>query len=187
VIRFLEPADAEPFVALRRMSLQDVPLAFASSPDDDRSVLHRRHRARAIAREIETYGRAQGLVLRELYRDADASAFELGWLWLRERGDGRLLRYLEAGFRTYWSVELDPSDLRAIESLLEEAGCDTQGFDTWCANEGPRLASRIADALGERGLSGAPGYVMEDEFFQGRQHLPMIRWVLGGRQGPGPI
>ena len=27
----------------------------------------------------------------------------------------------------------------------------------------------------------------KDEVFVGRQHLPMIRWILGGRVGPPPI
>jgi 2-hydroxychromene-2-carboxylate isomerase len=33
----------------------------------------------------------------------------------------------------------------------------------------------------------APGFVVEDEVFYGRQHLPMIRWILEGRSGPVPI
>jgi 2-hydroxychromene-2-carboxylate isomerase len=157
------------------------------TPGDDRGVRHRRHRARHIAREIEVYGRARGLELRDIHRDGSAAAFELGWLWLRERADPRLLDYLRAGFRRYWAMDLDPADVGAVAALLTEIGCDTEGFEGWCAEVGPALAERIATALRERGVGGVPGYRVDGEFFQGRQHLPMIRWILGGRRGPGPI
>ncbi|MFP6605264.1 MAG: hypothetical protein VCC19_01690, partial [Myxococcota bacterium] len=44
---------------------------------DDRGIRHRRYRAQAIAREIETYAQAQGLVVREFYRSGDADAANL--------------------------------------------------------------------------------------------------------------
>lgn len=159
----------------------------APAPGDDRGVLHRRHRARAIAREIEVYGRAQGLVLRDLYRDADAGAFDLAWLWLREHDPARLPAFLGEGFRAYWSLELDPSSTAAIAALLAATGGPTAGFDDWCAEDGPKTAARVADELRERGLSAVPGYLVDGELFHGRQHLPMIRWILAGRRGPGPI
>lgn len=154
------------------------------APGDDRGILHRRQRARALAREVEIYARAQGLVLREIYRDADASAFTLGWLWLREqRGAG-----LEGeGFRAYWSLELDPSSIPAVSPLVARAGGDAAAFEAWCARDGPELAAGVAETLRQRGVKAVPGYLVDGEFFAGRQHLPMIRWILGGRKGPGPI
>jgi 2-hydroxychromene-2-carboxylate isomerase len=41
--------------------------------------------------------------------------------------------------------------------------------------------------LQERGLFQVPAYLVEEEVFYGRQHLPMIRWILAGRSGPIPI
>jgi 2-hydroxychromene-2-carboxylate isomerase len=150
-------------------------------------VLHRRHRARALAREVEVYGRAQGLVLRDLYRDPDTEAFALGWLWLRERDADALTRYLVEGFRAYWSLALDPSSLAAATRLVATAGGDARAFEAWSAREGPEAAARLADGLSERGFFGVPGYFVAGEYFTGRQHLPMIRWILAGREGPGPI
>jgi hypothetical protein len=49
------------------------------------------------------------------------------------------------------------------------------------------VAAELAALLRDRGVSGVPCYLVEDEVFLGRQHLPMIRWILGGRRGPGPI
>ena len=39
----------------------------------------------------------------------------------------------------------------------------------------------------ERGLARAPTTLIDAEVFVGRQHLPMIRWILAGQDGPPPI
>jgi 2-hydroxychromene-2-carboxylate isomerase len=156
-------------------------------PDDDRGVRHRRYRAQAIARDIETYATAQKRVLREYYRDPDPSAFNLAWLWLREHEPARLLHFLTEGFRAYWALELDPSDGAAVAAIVETLSGDSREFLKWCTDDGPATAAQIADELRERGLFGVPAYLVDEEVFLGRQHLPMIRWILQGREGAGPI
>jgi 2-hydroxychromene-2-carboxylate isomerase len=156
-------------------------------PDDDRGIRHRRSRAEAIAREIETYANAQGLVLRDYYRNADPTAAYVGWLWLRERRRERLEDYLVEVFRAYWALEFDPADNSAISRIIEDLGADSTGFEAWAVDRGPASVSALAEELSERGLSGAPVYLIDDEVFLGRQHLPMIRWMLHAREGPGPI
>lgn len=188
----LPPAEAlaeELHLEINWLPLPVPPLRPPSVPavDDDRAIIHRRHRARAIAREIEVYSRVQGLVLHDLYRDPDPSAFNLGWLWLRERHVECLRAYLDEGFRAYWSLELDPSSIPSITALLATVSADVGEFGTWCGGTGTEVAARVAGELRERGLSGVPGYIVDGEYFIGRQHLPMIRWILGGRRGPGPI
>jgi len=159
----------------------------APAPDDDRGTRHRRYRAQALAREIETYADAQGLVLREYYRDGDPAAVDLGWLWVRERHPEQLFAYLAEAFRAYWTLALDPSDEAAVAALVASLGGDGGAFRAWCGDDGPATAAALAAELRERGLFGVPGYLVEDEVFLGRQHLPMIRWILEGRSGPVPI
>lgn len=157
------------------------------APGDDRGILHRRHRARAIAREISTYAAAQGLVLRDYYRDGDPSAVNLGWLFARERHPDRLLPFLTEAFRAYWAQELDASSEPQVAKILDELGADGEAYRAWCADEGGAAAAAVAAALRDRGLASVPCYLVGDEVFVGRQHLPMIRWVLGGCAGPGPV
>ena len=157
------------------------------APDDDRGIRHRRARAQAIGREIATYAEVRGLVLHEYYRDPDPQAFVLAWLWMRDRHPERLEAFLLEGFRSYWSLELDPSSRDRIASLIDSIGGDGSGYRAWCAGPGPAAVEALAEELRERGLGASPCYVVEDEVFQGRQHLPMIRWILAGRVGPGPI
>lgn len=158
---------------------------------DDRGIRHRRSRAEALGREIETYAEAQGLVIREPYRDGDADTANLGWLWIRDRHPEKLPAYLVELFRTYWSLDLDPASLDPVAALVDDVAGEGAAFRGWSASEGPAAADALADELAERGLFQVPAYVVsgdaEDEVFFGRQHLPMIRWVLEGRVGPGPI
>jgi len=154
---------------------------------DDRGTRHRRYRAQAIAREVEVYAAAQGLVLREIHRSGGVEAAKLGWLWLRDRQPEQLPAYLTALFRGYWALELDASSEAQIADLLDSLGADGGAYRAWCRGAGPAAAAALADALRSRGLFQVPAYVVEDEVFYGRQHLPMIRWILNGRAGPVPI
>ncbi len=166
------------------------PLKAPSPPgaDDDRSVRHRRIRANEIAREIETYGAAQGLVLRDYYRGPDPSAANVGWLWVREHAPERLADYLAEVFRAYWAVEFDPSDQESVAEKVAALGLEAEGFEAWQRDRGPATLAAIEEETFDRGMAvGAPVYWIDDELFWGGQHLEMIRWILGGRKGRGPI
>lgn len=165
------------------------PLKAPSEPgtDDDRGIRHRRIRAQAVAREIATYAEVQGLVVNEYYRAGVAGPFNLSWLWVRERHPARLFDFLKEAFRGYWALEFDVADDDAIRDLLERCGVGGPKFDSWKRGAGIEVASVLADELRERGISRAPAYLIEDGMFVGRQHLPMIRWILGGRRGRGPL
>jgi hypothetical protein len=110
-------------------------------PDDDRGTRHRRYRAQAIAREIETYAAAQGLVLRDWYRSGDAGAANLGWLWVRDRRPDRLPSYLAELLRAYWSLDLDPASAERVAVLVDAQHADGASFLDWCAADGRATAA----------------------------------------------
>ena len=140
-----------------------------------------------IAREIETSGAAQRLALRDYYRDGDAHSVELGWLWMRETAPARLLPFLTEVFRAYWAVELDAADLDAVARTVDREGGDRAAFDAWAADAGPAHARSLRESLLARGIGGVPSYLVDGEYFHGRQHLPMMGWILDDRRGPRPI
>lgn len=180
---------AECGVAVDWLPVVTEPLKAPSEPrdDDDRGVRHRRYRAQAIAREIETYARVQGLVVEDYYRNTDPSTLNLAWLWLREHDVDCLLPFLAAAFRAHWACVLDVSREDAVVSLLEGCGAAAPEFQSWRLAEGTERADSLAEDLRERGLARAPTYLLHGEVFVGRQHLPMLRWILEGRAGRGPI
>jgi 2-hydroxychromene-2-carboxylate isomerase len=159
----------------------------AAKEGDDRGIRHRRYRARFLAREIATYAAAQDVVLREPYRNGDVEAGNLGWLWVRERHRDRLHAYLSQLFRGYWSQELDASSGERIAALIDSMHAEGAAFLDWSVDEGPRAAAAQMTELRDQGLFQVPAFIVEDEVFYGRQHLPMIRWILEGRSGPIPI
>jgi len=177
-------------IEINWLPVQIAPLRRPSQPgaEDDRSIRHRRFRAREIAREIAAYAEAQGLVMRDYYRDPDPAAVNVGWLWVREHAPDKLNDYLGEIFRAYWAVELDPSDPEAVAGKLARLGVETVGFEAWQRDRGPAAWAGLQEEISERGLdAGAPAYWIDGEFFWGGQHLEMIRWILGGRGGRGPI
>ena len=165
--------------------------------EEDRGVRHRRFRAEQIAREIEVYAEAQGLVLRDLYRAWDSSAFELGWLWMRHHHRQQLEDFLCEAFRAYWAIEFDPTNASEVAILIDSlvvVGGDRAGgrlggelFRAWAQSEGVAVLEGLAEALRAEGVFGVPSYLVEGEVFLGRQHLPMIEWILSGRRGRVPI
>lgn len=171
------------------LPLTTPPLKPPSEPrdGDDRGARHRRFRANALAREIEIYGAAQALVLRDYYRSGDAGAARLGWLWVRDRRRDRLQAYLAELFRAYWSLELDASSSKQVARLLDGLGAEGALYREWSQSEGPAAAAALDDELRRFGLFQVPAYVVEGEVFYGRQHLPMIDWLLNARTGPPPI
>ena len=191
---YLALGPAISFTAARGIAVNWLPIEVpplraptAERPDDDRGVWHRRHRARALGREIETYAGAQGLVLKDPYRDPSPEAAHRAFWWMRENHPDALEPFLVALFQSYWAGGLDPSDPSQVGLLLSSGDADADAFMAWSRDEGDATMAAVADGLRERGVGGAPAYLVEDELFVGRQHLPMIEWILGGRQGPGPI
>jgi len=156
-------------------------------PDDDRGARHRRFRARAIAREIETYARARGLPLRDYHRPGDAAAANLGWLWLRERFRERLVPYLAALFEGYWTERVDASRLDDVARLVASSDADRKAFVAWSHGEGPKRAAAIDAAARSLGAHQVPAYMVAGDLFFGRQHVPMVRWILQDRTGPAPV
>ncbi|MBC8188160.1 MAG: hypothetical protein H8E78_08165 [Proteobacteria bacterium] len=180
-------------VAINWLPLSASSLKAPSTPDpsDDRGSRHRRFRADRVAREIEIYAESQGLVLNDYYRTGSSAAFHLAWLWMRHRVPEQLEDFLCEGFRAYWACEFDPAseaEAAALLSRFDDAFDAADGsYSSWCAGEGSAALDRISEDLQAHGAFAAPSYLVENEIFLGRQHLPMIDWILGGRNGRGPI
>lgn len=159
----------------------------AADAGDDRTARHKQHRAAMIAREVAVYADARGLTLREPYRDGSPHGAHLAWLWMRLHAPESLPAFLEEIFRRYWALELDAASLADAAALVDDVGSDGSGFVEWAGDGGAREAERVAVALRDANVYQTPAYLVGDERFYGRQHLPMIRWILGGRAGKGPI
>jgi 2-hydroxychromene-2-carboxylate isomerase len=156
-------------------------------PDEDRGARHRRIRARYYERDLRRYASVYGIELGDLYRSPDVTVASVGLSWVKERAPRSVRAYIDAVFAHFWAQKLALDDARAIEALIGEIGADTSGFQAYASREGRTSFERTAAALREAGIFDVPAYVVEREIFFGRQHLPMVRWLLTGKAGEPPI
>ncbi len=95
---------------------------------------------------------------------------------LRETmGDAPAIRLAHAVLRALWQEEKNPGDAATLASLTTACGLDADAVMTLGAE--PRWAERrTADtkAALDRGVFGAPSYVIDDEIFWGQDRLDFV-------------
>src|SRR6185437_2852545 len=105
---------------------------------------------------------------------------------LREtQGDAPAIRLAHRVLKAVWQDELNPADPATLARLIGECGLDADAVMKLGAE--PRWSERrIADtqAALERGVFGAPSYVIGDEIFWGQDRLDFVqrRLAKGGAQ-----
>jgi 2-hydroxychromene-2-carboxylate isomerase len=77
--------------------------------------------------------------------------------------------FITRAFQAYWIEELDLNDAAVVEQLVHEAGLPFT----------PELLSSTAmraclDKAAERGVFEVPAFVMDDQVFIGREHMPWL-------------
>ena len=115
----------------------------------------------------------------------DSSLAAIGLLWTRSHKTV-LRAYMDIVYERFWLRQLDIEDPDVVAQAVAEAGGDRSSFLDYLDGEGRGEHDRLQAALHPAGIFGVPTYVIEDEVFFGREHLPMVRWLLGGKDGPAP-
>jgi len=159
----------------------------ARQPNEDRGTQHRRMRAEYYERDFRRYARVYGLELGDLYRNPDTSLACIGLLFAKRADDGAVRRYLQLSFGRYWKGQIDIEDDRAVASVLDDAGVATNSWKGFASGAGRDECERIGRTLREGGVFDVPAYIVAGDVFFGRQHLPMIEWLLTGKRGEPPL
>ena len=81
---------------------------------------------------------------------------------------------------------MDIEDIEVVKQCLSSAGVDSSEFESFATGEGKIMHDNILETRFDAGMYGVPTYVVGDEVFFGREHLPYIRWLLSGKLGPAP-
>ena len=85
------------------------------------------------------------------------------------------LPLIQAGYEAYWVEQLDLNDLQVVAGLLKDNGYDEVAFDA------EKYLGEMASAQShfiEAGIVDAPGFVVQEHIFIGREHLPWITELL---------
>lgn len=107
----------------------------------------------------------------------------LVWLAILEQGISPLA-YIQRVFELRLREGKSLEDQQAVAELAAEFGVlDFKGalpglVDRWEQHKAEYL---------ELGIHDSPAYVLLDETFQGRQHLPLLAWRINGEIGPPPL
>lgn len=158
-----------------------------AEPGTDRGARHRRFRYLYMERDLRRYAKVRGLELRNLYRAPDSSLAAVGLLWVKAHSPDALRSYLDTVFERYWREELDIESPVALSKLLDEIGVESADFAQCVSHAGRAEQQSLQADLAAAGIFSVPSYIVGNEIFLGRQHLPMIRWLLTGKSGPAPI
>jgi 2-hydroxychromene-2-carboxylate isomerase len=91
--------------------------------------------------------------------------------------DGYRLPYIQAAFDAYWSAHADLDNPAVVQSILDKSGASL----TINLEDARALLETAQDQAEEVGIVGAPAYVIAEQIFVGREHLPWIEELAKSR------
>jgi 2-hydroxychromene-2-carboxylate isomerase len=146
-----------------------------ASRSDDRGLRHRAIRAEYVARDLARSLADRGIVGRDLNRPVDSTAAALALLWLNREAKPLARRFVETVFERYWHDELKLEDEAALRRALEEIGAPLEGYLTFIKDKGRESLAEVRGRLENSGVLDVPSYLVGDEVFLGREHLPLVQ------------
>ena len=172
----------------------DIPSYLGSARLDEKGKVAEANRTssqwrnvRYAYRDARRYASLTGLTLRGTVKIWDTSLVHIGMIWMRKRGDdATLARYLDIVYERFWRREFDAEDAAVVTDAVAEAGGDAAGFQAFLHGSGREEHDAMQAAIFDAGIFGVPSYVVDGELFFGRENLPLVRWLLSGRQGRAP-
>ena len=170
--------DIPDYLGSAKVNSQGIVLESRRSP-------HQWRKVRYSYMDVRRYANLRGLTVRGPQKIWDSSLAGIGLLYARKQDKFR--DYNSKVYERFWRRELDIEDLSAIKSILAEAHVNVTNFDAFASEEGPALHDKIRVEAEEQGIFGVPTYVLNNEIFWGREHLPLIRLRLSemGLSRPG--
>lgn len=131
--------------------------------------------------DARRWANKRGLLVRGPKKIFDSSIANIGMLYSVRAGAFR--EYHDTVYERFWKRELEIEDPEVIRAVLEEAGADTGGFQSFLEGEGRREHDRIRAEAEERGVFGVPTYIFEGELFWGHDRVPLLRERLSEAGG----
>ncbi len=138
-------------------------------------------RVRYAYMDARRWANKRGLLVRGPKKIFDSSIANIGMLYAVREGAFR--EFHDTVYERFWKRELEIEDPEVIRAVLEEAGAETGGFQSFLEGEGRREHDRIRAEAEERGVFGVPTYIFEGELFWGHDRVPLLRERLSEAGG----
>lgn len=136
--------------------------------------------------DTKRYARRRDILLYGPRKIWDTSIVHTSWLYVQERFPDQFDGYIDDVFEKFWKRELDVESIDTLMDVMYRNGIDSSGFPKYASDEGKARHDDLQRQLHPVGIFGVPTYVVEEEIFFGREHLPMVKWIVAGRQGSAP-
>ena len=174
-----------PGMKLRQVRTEQSPGSI--NDGNSRGARHRHMRSEYRQRDLLRYAGNSGLSLAGMKRDIDSQLAALGLLWCKQNSTCDIKKYIETVFLDCWKLETDIANPAVIHEALLKAGAPVKGFEAFSADTGLAQLTGLHTELIECGVFDTPFYLLGGDRFLGRQHLPMIKWLLTDKQTRKPI
>lgn len=150
----------------------------AEKPEETVGDRHRRVRAIAQRDTHLHYAKAQDVAMHfgETLHGADAALAALAAIVANTDNDP--VSFIKAAFQAYWVEQKNLNDPAIVQELLEA----TRLTIAEAARTQEALDFLRESAL-ERGIFETPTYVIDEQRFLGREHLPWLRTLIKDHQG----
>jgi 2-hydroxychromene-2-carboxylate isomerase len=146
--------------------------ALPSDPDDaSRGARHRRFRHQYERDDLVRYAECP---VEEPFPDWRCELLDLGLLWLNDTAPAQATNYVQRVFDALWLEGRRFDNVESVCALLGELAIDAAELPGFIAAETDRLAGQ-EQALRDRGVLGTPCWLLADEPFFGRGHVPLLR------------
>jgi len=157
-----------------------------SSTDELSTVKLKRLEARSRyeARELERNAARLGITVDGARHCFDQKFLHIALLYLNQCAvspEAFINEVFEKAFRH----KMDFDDVESVSLLIEKMGLNQKGYLDFL-EDGALQLKELQTATLEKGIFDAPAYQFNGENYQGRAHLPLIRWYLNGASGTAP-
>ena len=136
--------------------------------------------------DAKRYARLRGLTLLRPRQIWDSSPGSIGMMWAKSEGRELLRHYNDIVFERFWRRELAIDDPDVIATVIAEIGGDATSFRKYYEGIGRVEHDALQAALHPAGVYGVPTYIIDEQPYFGREHLPFVHWHLAGRFGKSP-
>lgn len=137
-------------------------------------------------RDARRYAGLRDKTLRGTVKIWDSSQAGIAMLWAKRHGDDVFDRFVDDAYARFWRRELDIDDPSVLEATLSRAGAPVAGFREYLSGPGRTEHDALNEEAFAAGVFGVPTYLVGDEMWFGREHLPRVEWLLAGSDAPPP-
>jgi len=173
----------------------DIPSYLGSAKLDDRGRVAKQKRTdeqwsgvRYSYMDARRYANLTGKTVRGTVKIWDSSLAGIAMLWAKRQGAQIFDRFVDDAFARFWRRDLDIEDPAVLGDVLEGVGASVEDFTEFAVGPGRDEHDKTNLAAFDAGVFGVPTYLVADELWFGREHLPRVVWLLQGRSGnPGDV